>query len=88
MTGVLACSICKESGRMVCQVLCRWVERIGDERRFLYKLISLDILNSVCSYVCYNTMSMYRDDRSCEVGASGTTYFGFTSSLVRYTKMV
>lgn len=78
----------RESGRMVGHVLCRWVEGIGDDSRFLYKLISLDILNSVCSFVCYDTTSMYRDDRSYEVCASGITYFWFTSSLVRYTKMI
>jgi len=66
MSGVLAFSICKESGRMVGHVLCRWVERIGDDSRSLYKPISLDILNSVCSYVCYNTTSMYCDDRSAK----------------------
>ena len=68
---------------MVGHVLCRWVERIGDDSRFLYKLISLDILNSVCSYVCYNTTPMHRDHRSYEVCASGNTYFRLHEQLVK-----
>lgn len=83
MTGVLAFSICKESGRVAGHVLCGWVERIGDDSGFPCNLISLDILNLVCSYVCYNTTPMYRDHRSYEACASGNTYFRLHEQLVK-----
>jgi hypothetical protein len=51
MTGIPAFSICKESGRMTGHVFCGWVERKGYDSGIPCKLTSLDILNSVYSYM-------------------------------------
>jgi hypothetical protein len=59
MTGIPAFSICKESGRLTGHVLCGWVERKDYDSGFPCKLISLDILNSVYSYMSAPLRRLY-----------------------------
>jgi hypothetical protein len=89
MTAVLAFSICKESGRMAGRVLCEWVERKVYDSGFPCKLISLDILHSVYSYMSATLRRPYivTIDLAKSV-LLGVYTFDYTSSLVKHAKMI